>query len=163
LQAEDGAEAATSPRGGGGRATSPKAGAGAGSKATVSRRFRVQLTELMETLNRTRPNYVRCIKPNAEKAANAFTGQMVCDQLTYSGVFEAVKIQRSGFPFRMKHHDFVRRYHMLTLNARSRAGAGAAATADPTRGQCSPADWFLGPAHPEACEPAQTWARCWRR
>ena len=32
------------------------------------------------------------------------------EQLTYSGVFEAVAIRKKGFPFRLKHQDFVDRY-----------------------------------------------------
>jgi myosin heavy subunit len=34
-------------------------------------------------LNKTEPHYVRCIKPNANKAAMEFDGQMTLEQLQY--------------------------------------------------------------------------------
>jgi len=39
-----------------------------------------------------------------------FVGKLVLEQLRYSGVFEAVQIRKSGFPFRLTHVDFFKRY-----------------------------------------------------
>ena len=35
------------------------------------------------------------------------------EQLTYSGVFEAVAIRKKGYPFRLKHEEFVERYEKI--------------------------------------------------
>jgi len=80
------------------------------SKETLGKKFKKQLTTLMKTLNHTEPHYIRCIKPNPNKAPSEFYGEMVLLQLQYSGVFEAVQIRKRGFPFRHTHGDFYRRY-----------------------------------------------------
>ena len=47
----------------------------------------------MTTLNTTEPHYIRCIKPNNDKQSDVIVGSLVLQQLTYSGVFEAVSIR----------------------------------------------------------------------
>ncbi len=42
---------------------------------------------------------------------------MVLDQLTYSGVFEAIRIRKSGYPFRLEHKAFVDRYRCVAGRA----------------------------------------------
>jgi myosin-5 len=42
-----------------------------------------------------------------------FNSGMVLQQLQYSGVFEAVQIRKSGFPFRYTHSDFRKRYQCV--------------------------------------------------
>jgi myosin heavy subunit len=49
------------------------------------------------------PHYIRCIKPNDEKKGSLFKTRMCIEQLTYAGVFEAVQIRKSGYPFRCVH------------------------------------------------------------
>ena len=63
-------------------------------KSSLSKQFNRQLTTLMLHLNRTEPHYIRCVKPNAEKAALKFVPRNCFEQLTYSGVFEAVAIRK---------------------------------------------------------------------
>lgn len=73
------------------------------------------LTLLIQaTLNATQPHYVRCIKPNKFKRALEYDGVMCLQQLTYSGVFEAITIRKQGFPFRFTHLEFVKRFKCLT-------------------------------------------------
>ncbi|KAJ8601623.1 hypothetical protein CTAYLR_007256 [Chrysophaeum taylorii] len=85
-------------------------------KTSASKKFRAQLASLMGTLDATDAHYVRCIKPNAEKVRDIFTSRLVLEQLRYSGVFETVAIQRSGWPFRYSFPDFAARYgHGLRL------------------------------------------------
>ncbi|KAK3261511.1 hypothetical protein CYMTET_29594 [Cymbomonas tetramitiformis] len=79
-------------------------------KVTLGSKFRQQLTNLITALKETELHFIRCIKPNPSKKAGEFDGAMVLEQLQYSGVFEAVAIRRSGYPFRYKHGDFVRQY-----------------------------------------------------
>lgn len=69
---------------------------------TVSSRFRTQLTELMDVLWSTTPNYIKCIKPNNLKFPGGFSCELVRDQLVYSGVLEVVRIRQEGFPIRKR-------------------------------------------------------------
>lgn len=82
---------------------------------TVSSQFRAQLDELMRTLRKTRPHYIKCIKPNTAKAARSFQAELVMEQLRYSGVLEVVRIRREGFPIRMPFREFYRTYNVFAL------------------------------------------------
>ncbi|CAI7889966.1 unnamed protein product [Closterium sp. NIES-53] len=67
-----------------------KEGGGKGGKATtkfasLGKSFKLQLAQLMETLNRTEPHYIRCIKPNSKSRPALFEKSMVVEQLR-SGV-----------------------------------------------------------------------------
>ena len=48
----------------------------------------------MHTLNSTRSHFIRCIKPNWDKKARMFEGQLVLEQLRYLGVVDAIKVTR---------------------------------------------------------------------
>jgi hypothetical protein len=67
----------------------------------------------MATLGKTRSNFIRCIKPNAEKKPLLFQGAQTHEQLQCSGVFEAVTIRRQGFPSRLLQAAFFRRFKTL--------------------------------------------------
>ena len=86
-------------------------GGGSSSKRTLGGQFRKQLDTLMKLLYTTSPSYIRCIKPNPRKRGLEFVAPMCLDQLKFSGVFEAVKIRKQGFPFRFPHRTFAFRYH----------------------------------------------------
>jgi myosin heavy subunit len=64
---------------------------------TLSGAFRKQLTNLMTVCETTQPHYIRCIKPNQNKAPRNFNSVMCLEQLTYAGVFEAVQIRKTGY------------------------------------------------------------------
>lgn len=83
---------------------------------TLGGNFRKQLTHLMSVCDATAPHYIRCIKPNSNKMAKQFNAKMCLEQLTYAGVFEAVQIRKTGYPFRLSHQRFVARYRSLLKN-----------------------------------------------
>ena len=87
----------------------PKAGFGRGpqQRTTLGAQFKSQLGKLMETLRKTSPHFIRTIKPNPNKRPREFAAPMVLEQLRYSGVFEAVTIRKSGYPFRLTYDRFV--------------------------------------------------------
>eukprot|EP01128_Nolandella_sp_AFSM9_P005027 TRINITY_DN2371_c0_g1_i1.p1 TRINITY_DN2371_c0_g1~~TRINITY_DN2371_c0_g1_i1.p1 ORF type:complete len:1548 (+),score=443.67 TRINITY_DN2371_c0_g1_i1:76-4644(+) len=89
-------------------------------KASLGTQFRGQLNALMGTINTTSPHYVRCIKPNEVKKppSEVFDAPMSFRQLTYAGVFEAVSIRRQGYPFRLTHERFYKRYRCLVPSIR---------------------------------------------
>ena len=66
-------------------------------KASLSKQFQSQLNTLMRRLNKTQPHYIRCVKPNNDKRAKYFVPRNCYEQLTYSGVFEAVAIRKQGY------------------------------------------------------------------
>jgi myosin heavy subunit len=69
----------------------------------------------MEKLRSTEPSYIRCVKPNSLKKSDIFDSVMSLQQLRYAGVFEAIKIRQQGYPFRLSHTEYLRRYKCLTL------------------------------------------------
>ena len=83
---------------------------GAGSICTT---FRGQLRKLMEKIQTTTPYYVRCLKPNDQNKPQLFDRMRVTEQLHYGGVLQAVKIARSGFPYKMFPVDFFSRYRCI--------------------------------------------------
>ncbi|CAL8069771.1 unnamed protein product [Calicophoron daubneyi] len=75
--------------------------------------FHESLQSLLGKMQQSRPHFVRCIKPNMSKTPMDFQDSIVLDQLRYTGVLEATRIRKSGFPVRQPYADFVRRYGVL--------------------------------------------------
>jgi hypothetical protein len=86
-------------------------------RTSLGGQFRKQLNGLMKLLYDCEPWYIRCVKSNHLKKANVFENQMCLDQLRYSGVFEAVKIRKTGYPFRFTHRAFASRFRPISLNS----------------------------------------------
>lgn len=80
---------------------------------TVGGRFREQLHELMEHLDSTALHFVRCIKPNNDQCATQFNSPLVLHQLRCCGVGEVARIARAGYPTRLDHATFAKRYSTL--------------------------------------------------
>ena len=55
----------------------------------------------METLEKTSPHFVRCIKSNKHKAPCQFDDELVLRQLRYTGMVQTVKIRKAGYSVRM--------------------------------------------------------------
>ena len=71
----------------------------------------------MDKLNSTTPHYVRCIKPNDEKAEFTFTLDRAVEQLRACGVLETVRLSAAGFPGRWtyKGRVFIAPYSEISL------------------------------------------------
>ncbi|OQR89740.1 myosin, partial [Thraustotheca clavata] len=80
---------------------------------TIAGSFRKQLTELMDQIAKTSTQYVRCIKPNANKSATEFDRHMVVDQLRCAGVIAAIRISRAAFPNRLSLKEFASRFAII--------------------------------------------------
>ena len=76
---------------------------------TVAANFSESLLSLIDTMSRCNPYFVRCIKPNSEKAAMTFNKAVVLDQLRYTGMLETIRIRKLGFPIRVKFPHFIER------------------------------------------------------
>ncbi|KAK8698691.1 hypothetical protein V6N13_114800 [Hibiscus sabdariffa] len=97
-----------------------KAGGADSQKLSVATKFKGQLFQLMQRLESTTPHFIRCIKPNNFQSPGLYEQGLVLQQLRCCGVLEVVRISRSGFPTRMSHQKFARRYgFLLAENAAS--------------------------------------------
>jgi len=83
------------------------------SLTSVSAQFKTQLGSLVETIGTTAPHYIRCLKPNDVAKAKQIRLGRVVQQLQCGGVLEAVRVARAGFPVRMPHQIFIKRYGLL--------------------------------------------------
>ena len=93
---------------------------GGSKKPTLGSTFKLSLIELMETLRKTNPHYIRCIKPNQSKAPFEFEPQNVLGQLIACGVLETIKISRAGYPSKQTYAEFVNRYYFLLHSSKWR-------------------------------------------
>ncbi|KFH09200.1 myosin F [Toxoplasma gondii VAND] len=84
---------------------------------TVSSEFREQLGALMETVDKTAPHFIRCIKPNPQNLPDLFDRATVNEQLRYGGVLQAVQVSRAGYPVRLSHRDCFFDYRALADGA----------------------------------------------
>ncbi|KAK6931765.1 IQ motif, EF-hand binding site, partial [Dillenia turbinata] len=95
---------------------SHKSGGADSQKLSVATKFKGQLFQLMQRLENTTPHFIRCIKPNSFQSPGIYEQGLVLQQLRCCGVLEVVRISRSGFPTRMSHQKFARRYGFLLLD-----------------------------------------------
>ena len=99
----------------------PAAAAGGKKKKayTVANDFKDQLTTLMDTVNKTEPHFIRCVKPNPQNVPDIYDRVSVTEQLRYGGVLQAVQVSRAGYPIRITHMDVWLDYrYMLGKNER---------------------------------------------
>ncbi|XP_058211002.1 myosin-2 isoform X1 [Rhododendron vialii] len=82
-------------------------------KQSVGTKFKGQLFKLMKQLESSTPHFIRCIKPNSKKIPGLYEKDLVLEQLRCCGVLEIVRISRSGYPTRVTHQEFARRYGFL--------------------------------------------------
>lgn len=82
-------------------------------KQSVGTKFKGQLFKLMQQLETSTPHFIRCIKPNDKKLLGLFEKDLVLEQLRCCGVLEVVRIARSGYPTRVTHQEFARRFGFL--------------------------------------------------
>ncbi|GMI17925.1 hypothetical protein TrLO_g10564 [Triparma laevis f. longispina] len=99
--------AASGGRGGGRR------GKGGATKKTLGSQFKEQQQQLMDSLNKTFPHFVRCMKPNKLLKGMVFEEDLMLAQLRYSGLLEVCRIRKLGFPVRRDFDDFFKRFKAL--------------------------------------------------
>ncbi|VVA98280.1 unnamed protein product [Arabis nemorensis] len=93
-----------------------KAGGADSQRLSVATKFKGQLFQLMQRLGNTTPHFIRCIKPNNVQSPGLYEQGLVLQQLRCCGVLEVVRISRSGFPTRVSHQKFARRYGFLLVD-----------------------------------------------
>ncbi|KAI4303015.1 hypothetical protein MLD38_038696 [Melastoma candidum] len=81
--------------------------------SSIGSRFKLQLQQLMDTLNSTEPHYIRCVKPNNVLKPAIFENANIMQQLRCGGVLEAIRISCAGYPTRRPFFEFVNRFGLL--------------------------------------------------
>merc|ERR1711863_221037 len=84
-----------------------------GGGKTVSSLFKSQLDDLMTTLYKTEPHFIRCVVPNTHKQPGGVEPDLVMHQYQCNGVLAGIAICRAGFPNKMVYAEFKGRYNIL--------------------------------------------------
>merc|ERR1711931_593458 len=105
-----------------------------GGGKTVSAYFKGQLDDLMTTLYKTEPHFIRCVVPNTHKQPGGVEPGLVMHQYQCNGVLAGIAICRKGFPNKMLYPEFKGRYNILAAQLVAKAkseksAAGAVLTA----------------------------------
>merc|ERR1712165_672039 len=101
-----------------------------GGGKTVSSYFKGQLDDLMTTLYKTEPHFIRCVVPNTHKQPGGVEPGLIMHQYQCNGVLAGISICRKGFPNKMLYPEFKSRYNIIAAQAVAKAkNDKAAATA----------------------------------
>ena len=93
-------------------AGAPKRG-GTTTKHTVITTFKIQLSSLMESIEKTKTRYIRCIKPNFHMQPNVTNHVSTMTQLQSAGLVTAIAITRESFPNRLLYDTVIERFKIL--------------------------------------------------
>merc|ERR1711899_366786 len=88
---------------------------------TVSSYFKGQLDDLMTTLYKTEPHFIRCVVPNTHKIPGGVEPALVMHQYQCNGVLAGIAICRAGFPNKVMYPEFKARYNILAAKAVAKA------------------------------------------
>merc|ERR1719483_847908 len=92
-----------------------------GGGKTVSSYFKGQLDDLMVTLYKTEPHFIRCVVPNTHKQPGGVESDLIMHQYQCNGVLAGIAICRAGFPNKMPYPEFKGRYNILAAKLVAKA------------------------------------------
>jgi myosin-1 len=81
---------------------------------TAGDKIKASANDLVATLMKSQPSYIRTIKPNDNKSPTEYNGGNVLHQIKYLGLQENVRIRRAGFAYRQTFDKFVERFYLLS-------------------------------------------------
>ncbi|KAL1993236.1 hypothetical protein VTN49DRAFT_3185 [Thermomyces lanuginosus] len=81
---------------------------------TAGDKIKASANDLVATLMRCQPSYIRTIKPNDNKSPTEYNEANVLHQIKYLGLQENVRIRRAGFAYRQTFEKFVERFYLLS-------------------------------------------------
>lgn len=81
---------------------------------TAGDKIKASANELVDTLMKAQPSYIRTIKPNDNKSPTEYSEANVLHQIKYLGLQENVRIRRAGFAYRQTFDKFVERFALLS-------------------------------------------------
>uniref|UniRef100_A0A3Q3LAM8 Osteoclast-stimulating factor 1 n=1 Tax=Mastacembelus armatus TaxID=205130 RepID=A0A3Q3LAM8_9TELE len=85
-----------------------------GRPTTASSKIKRQANDLVNTLMKCTPHYIRCIKPNETKRPKDWEESRLAHQVEYLGLRENIRVRRAGFAYRRLFNKFLMRYAILT-------------------------------------------------
>uniref|UniRef100_A0A672QAC9 Osteoclast-stimulating factor 1 n=1 Tax=Sinocyclocheilus grahami TaxID=75366 RepID=A0A672QAC9_SINGR len=85
-----------------------------GRPSTAGSKIKKQANNLVQTLMKCTPHYIRCIKPNETKKARDWEESRIKHQVEYLGLRENIRVRRAGYAFRRVFKKFLQRYAILT-------------------------------------------------
>ncbi|KAL6108221.1 myo1f [Pungitius sinensis] len=85
-----------------------------GRPTTASSKIKKQANDLVNTLMKCTPHYIRCIKPNETKRPKDWEESRGRHQVEYLGLRENIRVRRAGFAYRRVFNKFLNRYAILT-------------------------------------------------
>ena len=88
---------------------------------TASSYFKGQLDDLITTLYRTEPHFIRCVVPNTHKQPGGVEAGLIMHQYQCNGVLAGIAICRAGFPNKIAYPEFKARYNILGATAVAKA------------------------------------------
>jgi len=81
---------------------------------TAGDKIKASANDLVSTLMKATPSYIRTIKPNDNKSPTEYNTGNVMHQIKYLGLQENVRIRRAGFAYRQTFDKFVERFYLLS-------------------------------------------------
>ncbi|KXL46060.1 hypothetical protein M433DRAFT_66144 [Acidomyces richmondensis BFW] len=81
---------------------------------TAGDKIKASANDLVATLMKCSPSYIRTIKPNENKSPTEYNSPNVLHQIKYLGLQENVRIRRAGFAYRQTFEKFVERFYLLS-------------------------------------------------
>ena len=81
---------------------------------TAGDKIKASANDLVSTLMKASPSYIRTIKPNDNKSPTEYNTGNVMHQIKYLGLQENVRIRRAGFAYRSTFDRFVERFYLLS-------------------------------------------------
>ncbi|XP_034439211.1 unconventional myosin-If [Hippoglossus hippoglossus] len=81
---------------------------------TASSKIKKQANDLVKTLMKCTPHYIRCIKPNETKRPKDWEESRARHQVEYLGLRENIRVRRAGYAYRRAFNKFLTRYAILT-------------------------------------------------
>ena len=81
---------------------------------TAGDKIKASANDLVSTLMKSSPSYIRTIKPNDNKSPSEYNVANVMHQIKYLGLQENVRIRRAGFAYRSTFDRFVERFYLLS-------------------------------------------------
>ncbi|XP_068176609.1 unconventional myosin-Ie isoform X2 [Antennarius striatus] len=85
-----------------------------GRPTTAGSKIKRQANDLVSTLMKCTPHYIRCIKPNETKKPRDWEESRVKHQVEYLGLKENIRVRRAGYAYRRVFRKFLNRYAILT-------------------------------------------------
>ena len=81
--------------------------------STLTQDFHTRLDNLLRTLVKSKPHFIRCIRPNETESSEEFSRSFVIQQIRSLQVLETVNLMAGGLPHRMRFKNFNSRYRLL--------------------------------------------------